>query len=246
LNSVHVRWLKLAWALVAILPLAAILTPVLAPRIGVIFIACAIYLLPASWLTSQLGFEPFTPAFAVIAAAYCAVIGVVVATLGTWALRLPAALTRRRAVGLAAIVWIPAALFVSYRVLQYGGVFAREIPCPGHLDILQSHCHAVSDLLEQELDGFIDTSYVASFRMEPAALQTIVTANAMMAVDPQKVPESHWRQPPIWWTPDRSPETRVYTTPGFTFTGRSGDGDHYLLFDDRAAGKVYVYLESNF
>jgi hypothetical protein len=246
LNTVHVRLLKLVWALAAFLPLAAILTPILAPRIGVIFIACAIYLWPASWLSQQVGSEPLTPIFTVIAAAYCAAIGALVATLGAWALRLPERLTRTRALILIATVWIPVTMFVSYRVLQYGGVFTRETSCPGHLDILQPHCADVSELLEQELEGFIDTSYVAAFRAAPAALQSIVATNAMKAVDPQQVPDSFWRQPPIWWTPGRSPATQVYTTPGFNFEGRSGDGDHYLLIDDRTAGKVYVYLESNF
>ena len=100
--------------------------------------------------------------------------------------------------------------------------------------------------MEQELEGFIDTSYVAAFRIDAAALGAIVSTNAMKAVDPRQVPDSMWRQPPIWWRPNRSPTTQVYTTPGFKFGVRSGDGDHYLLIDDRAAGKVYVYLESNF
>jgi hypothetical protein len=246
LNTVHVRWLKLAWALAAFLPLAAILTPMLAPRIGVIFIACAMYLWPASWLSHQVGSEPLTPIFALIAAVYCGGIGALVATLGAWALRLPARLTRTRTLILIATVWIPVTMFVSYRVLQYGGVFTREAACPGHLHILQPHCAGVSELLEQQLDGFIDTSYVASFRLAPAALQTIVATNKMKAVDQQQVPDSFWRQPPIWWKPGRSPATQVYRTPGFSFKGRSGDGDHYLLIEDRTAGRVYAYLESNF
>jgi len=40
---------------------------------------------------------------------------------------------------------------------------------PGPFDILQPHCADVSELLEQELEGFIDTSYVAAFRAVPAA-----------------------------------------------------------------------------
>ena len=67
------------------------------------------------------------------------------------------------------------------------------------------------------------------FALAPATLQTIVTTNAMKAVDPETVPDSFWRQPPIWWKPARSPATQVYTTPGFNFEGRSGDGDHYVL-----------------
>jgi hypothetical protein len=246
LNTVHVWWLKAAWALAAFLPLAAILTPVLAPRIGVIFIASAIYLWPASWLSHQLGSEPLTPVFTAVAAVYCAAIGAFTGTLATWALRLPAQLTRRRTVTLIAAVWLPITMFVAYRVLQYGGVFTRESMCPGHLYVLQPHCAGVSALMEQELEGFIDRSYVASFRIEPAALQTIVVTNAMKAVDRQQVPDSLWHQPPIWWRPSRSPDTHVYATPSFAFGKRSGDGDHYLLIDDRRTGKVYVYFESNF
>jgi hypothetical protein len=154
LNTVQIRWLKLAWTIAAFLPLAAIMTPLLAPRIGVIFVVCAMYLWPASWLSRQVGVEA--------------------------------------------------------------------------------------------LDGFIDTSYVAAFRIDGTALRTIVSTNSMTAVDPQQVPDSMWRQPPMWWRPNRSPTTQVYATPSFKFGARSGDGDHYLLIDDRAAGKVYVYLESNF
>jgi hypothetical protein len=243
---VHVGWLRLAWALAAFLPLAAILTPILAPRIGVIFIACAIYLWPASWLSNQLGSEPLSPVFTTIAAVYCAALGGLFGTLATWALRLPARLTRRRTMTLIATVWLPITIVISYRVLQYGGIFTRESVCPGHLDILQPHCAHVSALMEQELEGFIDTSYVAAFRIDAAALSAIVSTNAMKAVDPHQVPDSMWRQPPIWWRPNRSPTTSIFATPSFKFGARSGDGDHYLLIDDRAAGKVYVYLESNF
>jgi hypothetical protein len=246
LNTVHVRWLKIAWALAAFLPLAAILTPILAPRIGVVFLVCAMYLWPAGWLSHQLGIEPLTPLYTLVSAVYCAMIGALAATLATRALRLPAHISRGRALTLTAIIWLPMTLFASYQVLQYGGVFTRESACPGHLYILQPHCAGVTELIEQELEGFIDTTYVASFRVAPTALQTIVTTNAMHAVDVQKVPDVMWRQPPIWWRPSRSPDTQVYATPSFAFGRRSGDGDHYMLIDDRRTGKVYVYLESNF
>jgi hypothetical protein len=79
LSRVHVRWLKLARALAAFLPLAVISTPFLAIRIGPVFIACLVYLWPVTMVANRLdlldGDPPFGLWHIALAALYCAAIG---------------------------------------------------------------------------------------------------------------------------------------------------------------------------
>ena len=237
----HARWLRLSWALAAFVPLAVTTTPILAVRVGGVFLVCLMYLWPATWLGTQLAWP-----FLLVSAIYCAAIGVIVAWLLSKLFRVTALITPRRAIVLAGIVWVPIGLFATYQVLHYKGVFARSQPCPGHLYALQGHCAGISDLKEYLLEGFIDASYLATFRAKPGVLQAFAAENRIQEADPASMPDDLWKQPPVWWATSRDRADRVYMTPGFSFNQREGDGDYYLLIEDRDTGEVFVLLHANF
>jgi hypothetical protein len=243
---VHRSWLRSIWALAAFVPLAIVATPIFAYQIGFVFLLCSMYLWPAGWVSQRLGIEPLTPAFAVVAGVYCAAVGALAAVVASRVLRLPVHIERRRARMLAAVVWVPIGLFLGYQVLDYKGLMSPVSQCPGHMYLLQPHCADVSEFNEHELAGFIDRSFVATLRVRPGALATIVTANQLQAISPADVPESFWRQPPFWWTIGKTTAARVYMTPGFSFGGRGRDGDYYLFIEERQTGEVFVYFQNNF
>jgi hypothetical protein len=97
-------WLRVIWALAAFVPLALVATLIVADRLGVVFLFCAAYPLPASWAARQLGIEELTPQYVVVAALYSAALGWVAATVVSRVLRLPALIERRRAIVLFAFV----------------------------------------------------------------------------------------------------------------------------------------------
>jgi hypothetical protein len=240
-----------AWALAAFMPLAVISSPILAIRIGFVFLVCAMYLWPVTWVSTLFGLpiierRYFEWPFLLIGAVYCAAIGALIAWLLSKLFRVTGLITGRRAIVLAGIVWIPFGLFVTYQVLHYKGVFARSRPCPGHLYALQRHCTGISDLKEYMLEGFIDASYLATFRAQPGVLQAFAAENRIQEADPATMPDELWKQPPVWWATSRDKADRVYVTPGFSFNQREGDGDFYLLIEDRDTGEVFVLLHANF
>ena len=91
------KWLGLAWGLAAFVPLVFISTPILAFQIGVVFLLCAMFLWPASWIANQFGVVPLTTPYAAIAAIYCGVIGAAIATMLPRLLNLPEQIGRGRA-----------------------------------------------------------------------------------------------------------------------------------------------------
>ena len=242
----HLKWLRTIWAFSAFVPLAIIATPIFAYQIGAVFLLCAMYLWPASWIAHHVGVEPLSLPFAVIGALYCAALGMLVSVGVSRLLKLPVHIERLRAAILIAIVWVPIGLFAGYQVLDYKGMVSSATACPGHMYALQSHCLEISDFREHELAGFIDRSFLATLRVRPGALGGIVTANQMREINPADVPESFWRQPPFWWTIRRQAAAHVYMTPGFAFEGRGHDGDYYLFIEDRQTGEVFVYFQNNF
>lgn len=239
-------WLRIIWALAAFVPLAILATPIFAYQIGLVFLFCAMYLWPASWVAQQLGITPLTPQYAIAAAVYCAALGWIAAALVSRLLKLPAAIERRRATILIAVVWAPIAIFIGFQALSYKGLTANNTRCPGHMYALQPHCAKISDFREHELAGFIDRSFVATLRIRPDALPAILTANQMKEISPADVPASFWSQPPFWWTISKGNAARVYMTPDFSFEGRGHDGDHYLLIEERQTNDVFVYFQNNF
>jgi len=250
LTGVHVRWLKLAWALAAFLPLAIISTPFLAIRIGAVFIACLVYLWPVTMVANRLdlldGDPPFGAWHIALAALYCAAIGGLFAWILAKAFRLAEYVERRRALLLLSLVWIPIGLFVTYQILQYKGALARSVPCPGPLYALQTHCGDIRDLRVHTLEGFIDASYLARFRARPGTVRAIATTNLIPEVDVSRVPEMLWKQPPVWWATSKDTAAHLYMTPGFSFDSREGDGDYYLLIETRDSEDVFVVLHANF
>jgi hypothetical protein len=244
---VHAKWVKGAWALAAFVPLAGIYAePIFVYQIGYVFLLCAMYLWPASWIANQLGIEPLTPMFAVVGGVYCAVLGALTAVVLSRLFRLSVHVERRRAVVLIGIVWLPIGLFAGYRILDYKGVMSTESQCPGNLYFLKEHCADISELREQELAGFIDRSFLATFRPRGSTLSTLVTVNQMREIPASDVPDSFWRQPPVWWTITRTTAAHVYMSPGFAFEGRGHDGEHYLFIEERDTAQVFVYFQDNF
>jgi hypothetical protein len=63
---------------------------------------------------------------------------------------------------------------------------------------------------------------------------------------PRQVPDSVWKQPPVWWGPQRDSRTLVYATAGFPYEGRGSDGDHYLLIENDVTHDVYAFFKSRF
>jgi len=250
LSRVHVRWLKLAWGLAAFLPLAVISTPFLAVRIGPVFIACLVYLWPVTMVANPLalldGERPFGVWDFSLTALYCAAIGGLFAWMLAKAFRVAEYVERRRALLLLSFVWVPIGLFVTYQILQYKGVFARSVPCPGPLYALQTHCGDIRDLRVHTLERFIDASYLATFRARPGTVRAIATTNLIPEVDVARVPETLWKQPPVWWATSKDTAAHLYMTPGFSFDSREGDGDYYLLIETRDSEDVFVVFHANF
>ena len=240
------KWLGLAWGLASFVPLVFISTPILAFQIGVVFLLCAMFLWPASWIANQFGVVPLTTPYAAIAAIYCGVIGAAIATMLPRLLNLPEQIGRGRAFALVALVWVPIGGFTASQILHYKGVLGSVASCPGHVYILKEHCGAITDFREQVLARFIDSSYLVTFRTAPGVLSTIAAANAIPQIDSASVPESFWNQPPLWWRADRSAATRVFKSPSFAFEGRGRDGDHYLLIEHGDENRVFLYFQSNF
>jgi hypothetical protein len=250
LSTVRARWLRLAWALAAFVPLAVISTPILAIRIGVVFLVCSTYLWPvtmvAHWLDVLDGEPPFGVWHIVLAALYCAAIGAVFAWVLSKVFRIGAQVERRRALVLISLVWIPIGAFAGYQVFHYKGVFARSVPCPGPLYALRQHCADIRDLTVHKLEGFIDASYLATFRARPGVVRAFAATNLIPEVELARVPDTLWNQPPVWWATSRDTAARVYMTPGFSFDSREGDGDYYLLVEERESEDVFVLLHANF
>jgi hypothetical protein len=246
LSAVPASWLRAAWALAAFVPLAILATPIFAYQIGIVFLLCAMYLWPASWVAQQIGITPLTPQYAVVAAVYCAGLGWTVASIVSRVLRLPAHVERRRAIVLVTVVWLPIFAFAGFQFLDYKGVASNATQCPGHMYALQPHCKDISDFREHELAGFIDRTFVATLRLRPGALPDIVAANQMKEISPADVPAAFWSLPPFWWTIRPQAAARIYMTPAFSFEGRGRDGDHYLFIEDRLTNDVFVYFQNNF
>lgn len=244
-HTVRRLWLQLSWAAIALLPLLIIAVQALAFQMGAVWFACAVYLWPAGLLAHQLGIAMLSPSYFACAALYCLALGSLVAMLLTRLLRLPRRVALRTAVLGSAVPWLPLMALLGFQLLTYKGFFSAVVACPAHLQILAPHCGEVRDLREHELSGFIDTTWLARFTVTPRLIETLLGSGEIHAVDPNQVPRWLWQQPPVWWRPPPPSASRVYVTPGFSFTNRGGDGDHYLFICD-AQGEVFARLESNF
>lgn len=141
---------------------------------------------------------------------------------------------------------VGALAFAAYQVFQNKGVFARSVPCPGPLYALRQHCADIRDLTVHNLEGFIDASYLATFRPPPGVVRAFATTNLIPEVALARVPDTLWKQPPVWWATSRDTAAHVYMTPGFSFDSREGDGDYYLLVEERESEDVFVLLHANF
>ncbi len=96
------------------------------------------------------------------------------------------------------------------------------------------------------MSGFIDRWYLARFKTRPGVLAAVATKAGLAQVDPAAVPDSVWRQPPVWWDPDKHDPTRIYATAGFPYEGRGSDGDHLLFIENERTNEVFVFFKSNF
>jgi hypothetical protein len=245
-HTIDASWVRLLWALAAFVPLVAFFTPALAFQIGYVWLLCAMYLWPATALAIQLGFEALGGPYVVIATVYCSVVALVVYLITSLLLRRRGQVPVRSAAIMISIVWLPIAGFVAYRALDYKGVLAHGVACPGHIHWLAPHCGDVTDYREYMLEGFIDRSFVARFEMQPGAVSAVAARNGLAAVDPARIPASVWQQPPIWWKPERNAQTRAYATAGFPYEERGSDGDHYLFIANSSTNDVYVFFKLNF
>jgi len=61
-----------------------------------------------------------------------------------------------------------------------------------------------------------------------------------------RVPDTLWKQPPVWWATSKDTAAHLYMTPGFSFDSREGDGDYYLLIETRDSEDVFVVFHANF
>jgi hypothetical protein len=144
------------------------------------------------------------------------------------------------------MVWFPIAVYAGYRALEYKGLLARTVACPGSIRILETHCGDVSELRQYVLGAFIDRSFLARFTTRPGALAALAARSGLVEVSFREVPAAVWSQAPVWWSPERDDSTRVFATAGFPHEGRGPDGDHYLFIEHGRTNRVYVMFKSNF
>ena len=77
-------------------------------------------------------------------------------------------------------------------------------------------------------------------------MRAIAASSQLIAIDPANLPDSVWKQPPLWWTPRKGASTHVYMTPNFSFDDRGGDGDYYLFIEDGEDNRVFAIVKYNF
>jgi hypothetical protein len=245
-RTIDARLVGLLWTLAAFVPLAALFLPALAFQVGIVWLLCATYLWPATALAHVLGIDPMSWSYIVVAMAYCALVGVLGAWLASRLLKRPERVSLRFAVVAVSLVWLPIAVVLGYRFLEYKGLFTRTSACPGNLSLLKPLCGDVTELRVQPIEQFIDGWYLARFTTRPGALATLKDRGELTELDAANVPSSVWSQPPVWWDPDKDDRTRIYATAGFPFEGRGPDGDHYLFIENGRTNQVYVFYKANF
>ncbi len=133
-RTINARWLRLFWALAAFVPLVVFFTPALAYHIGYVWLLCAMYLWPATGLASLADLEQLESGwpYVGIATVYCLVVAAVVDLIASRVFKLGGRVSLRFAVAGISIVWVPIVLFLGHQVLEYKGLLARTISCPGH------------------------------------------------------------------------------------------------------------------
>jgi hypothetical protein len=245
-RAIDARWVRLLWTLAAFVPLVALFSPALAFQVGVVWLLCAAYLWPATALAHALGIDLMSWSYAVVALAYCALVGMLGAWLASRLLKFPQRVSLRFAVVAVSIAWLPIALVLGYRFVEYKGLLIRTSPCPGNLSLLKPVCGDVTNLRVQPIEKFIDAWYLARFTMRQGALAALKDRGELTELDVANVPSSVWSQPPVWWDPDKDDRTRIYATAGFPFEGRGPDGDHYLFIENGRTNQVYVFFKANF
>jgi hypothetical protein len=245
-RTVDARWVRLLWALAAFVPLVVFFTPALAFQIGLVWLMCAMYLWPATALAHALGIDFMSWSYVGVALAYCAVVSAFAGWLASRLLKLRDDASGRFAIVAISVVWLPIAVVLGYRVVEYKGLLTRTSPCPGNLTILKPVCEDVTDFRVQPIERFIDGWYLARFTTRPRAIAALKDRGELTELDVANIPSSVWSQPPVWWDPDKDNHTRIYATPGFPFEGRGPDGDHYLFIVNGRTNHVYVFFKANF
>lgn len=246
MRTLSIRWLRLCWILPAFVPLAAISTPIAAPFISYVWLACAVYLWPASKCCQLLGIPVLGGWWFAVSFIYSLAVGLLVDQLVYRISRFPERVSLSRMIRLCTILWLPIVVFVGYRLLVYKAVLQRTTVCPGNIAILAPYCSELTELREYVLGGFIDVWYLARFKERQGLMQRIASERKLVEIDQAQIPDSVWDMPPWWWHPRKSQKTRVYSTQGFSLSGRGSDGDHYLFFEDMDSGNVHVFYKSNF
>lgn len=96
------------------------------------------------------------------------------------------------------------------------------------------------------LSSFLDQSWIWRAEIRPEEFERLVAAAAMEPIESDRLEAPFFEMLAYWWNPRRTPTSRAYATPNFSFTDRGSDGWHAVALWDPGTSRVYMWVKDNF